>query len=205
MYPTPLLWFEIVVASVIGLALLWTNAEYGLFLYALALGFPDFAYPLGTTVNVRADDVLLLLFLARTILWTPAPASRAQKRIWTWQAIFLLACFLSIAVESALGTPPGGYEAAKMAGCAAIVVVLPRFLQSEKRLRFFIAGLMCGGVALVVQVHQHLGESAANNVANFQELKSAATFDTWNPNTIGQAAVLLVFGAGLGGIISRKH
>ena len=35
-------------------------------------------------------------------------------------------------------------------------------------------------------------------------MKSAATFGTWNPNTIGQAALLLVFAAGLGGIIFSK-
>jgi O-antigen ligase len=77
-------------------------------------------------------------------------------------------------------------------------------VQSERRLRFFLAGLMCGGIALVIQVHQHLSESASKHIANFQQLKSAATFDTWNPNTIGQATILLVFGAGLGGILFSK-
>ncbi len=204
MYPTPTLWFEIGLAILIGIAFLWTKAEYALFLYALALGFPDVAYPLGTTINIRVDDVLILLFLARTILWAPVPLSRGQRNIFMWQAIFLAACLLSIAVETAQGTPPQGYVTVKMAGCAVIVLVLPRLVQSERRLRFFVAGLMCGGVALVIQIHQRLGESSSNDIANFQELKSAATFTTWNPNTIGQAAVLLVFGAGLGGIIFSK-
>ncbi len=204
MYLTPILWFEIGVAILIGLVFLWTKAEYALFLYAFALGFPDVAFPLGATVNIRVDDVLILLFLARTILWAPAPLSRGQRKIFTWQAIFLGVCLFSIAVETARGTPPAGYETAKMAGCTVIVLVLPRLVQSERRLRFFIAGLMCGGVALVVQVHQHLGESSSSDFANFQQLKSAATFDTWNPNTIGQAAVLLVFAAGLGGIVFSR-
>ncbi len=204
MYPTPTLWFEIGVAILLGSVFLWTKPEYGLFLYAVSLGFPDFAYPLGTTINMRLDDVLILLFLARTIVWEPAPLSRRQRSILTWQGIFFAACLLSIAVETAQGTPPGGYDAAKMAGCAVIVLVLPLLVQSERRLRFFLAGLMCGGVALVIQVHQHLGESSSKHVANFQQWKSAATFDTWNPNTIGQAAVLLVFGAGLGGIIFSR-
>ena len=204
MYMSPILWFEIGAAILIGLAFLWTKPEYALFFYAFALGFPDFAYPLGTTVNLRLDDVLLLLFLARIILWTPVPLSRGQRKIFMWQMIFLGACLFSIAVETAMGTPPAGYETAKMAGCAVIVLVLPRLVQSERRLRFFVAGLMCAGVALVIQVRQHLGENSGNGIANFQELKSAATFDTWNPNTIGQAAVLLVFAAGLGGIIFSK-
>jgi len=204
MYPPPTLWFEIGVAILIGLVFLWTRVEYGLFLYALALGFPDVAFPLGTTINIRLDDVLILLFFVRTFLWTPAPASTGQKKILAWQALFLAACLFSVVVESAKGTPPEGYMAAKMAGCAVIVLVLPRIVQSERRLQFFIAGLMCAGIALVIQVFIHLGASSSNDFANFQEMKDAATFTTWNPNTIGQAAVLLVFGAGLGGIIYSK-
>jgi hypothetical protein len=201
MYPTPILWFEIGIAVLIAIVILWIKAEYGLFLYALALGFPDLAYSVGSTINIRLDDVLIPLFLARTILWTPAPLSRNQKNILAWQAVFFGVCLFSIAVESGYGMPPGAYETAKMAGCVAIVFVLPRLIQTAKRLRFFIAGLMCGGIALVIQVHQHLGESSSSDIANFQELKSAATFSTWNPNTVGQAAILLVFAAGLGGII----
>jgi O-antigen ligase len=204
MYLTPILWFEFVVAIMIGLAFLWTHVDYGLFLYAFALGFPDFAFPLGTTVNVRLDDVLILVFLGRTILWAPVPLSKGQRKIFTWQAIFLGACLLSVAVETARGTPPACYETAKMAGCAVIVLVLPRLVQSERRLQFFIAGLMCAGVALVIQVFMHLDATSSNEFANFQQFKSAATFTTWNPNTIGQAASLLVFAAGVGGIVLSR-
>jgi O-antigen ligase len=204
MYPTPTLWFEIGAASLIVLAFLWTKAEYALFLYAFALGFPDFACPLGTTINIRVDDVLLLLFLARTILWTPAPLTRGQRKIFAWQALFLTACLLSIVVESAQGTPPEGYASVKMAGCAILVFVLPRLVQTERRLKFFLAGLMCGGTALVIQVYMHLGANPSRDFANFQQMKDAATFTTWNPNTIGQAAVLLTFAAGLGGVVFPK-
>jgi O-antigen ligase len=204
MYPTPILWIESGSAILIGLVFLSTKAEYALFLYAVALGFPDVAFPLGTTINIRVDDVLILLFLARTFLWVPDPLSRGQRNIFKWQALFLAACLFSIIVETARGTPPAGYETVKMAGCAVIFLVLPRLVQSERRLRFFLAGLMCAGVALVVQVFMHLGTSSANDFANFQQMKDAATFTTWNPNTIGQAALLLVFAAGLGGIAFSK-
>jgi O-antigen ligase len=204
MYLTPIQWVEIGAAILIGLVLLWTKVEYGLFLYAFALGFPDFAFPLGTTINIRVDDVLILLFLARIFLWAPAPLSSGQRNIFKWQALFLAACLLSIIVETAQGTPPQGYVSAKMAGCAVIILVLPRLVQSERRLGFFLAGLMCAGVALVIQLSMHLGTSSANDFANFQQMKDAATFTTWNPNTIGQAAVLLVFAAGLGGIVFTK-
>ncbi len=157
--------------------------------------------PLGGTINIRLDDVLILLLLARSILWQPVAASRGQKNILMWQALFLAVCVLSAAVETASGAPPPGYETAKMAGCAVILLALPRLVQSAKRLRCFVAGLACAGIALVVQMHQRLGENSQNSYANFQQLKSAATFDTWNPNTIGQAAILLVFAAALGAIV----
>src|SRR5579863_8354830 len=204
MYLTTTLWFEICIAVLIGIAFLWTKTEYGLFLYAFALGFPDLAIPLGTTINMRLDDLFILLFLARTLLWTPAPLTKRQRKVFAWQAIFLAACVFSIAVETARGTPPAGYETVKMAGCAVIVLVLPRLMQSERRLRFFLAGLMCAGVALVIQVFLHLGTSSSNDFANFQQLKAAATFTTWNPNTIGQAASLLTFAGGLGWIVFSK-
>ena len=203
-YPTPTLWLEIGIAAVLAIAFLWTKADYALFLYAFALGFPDLAYPLGATVNLRLEDVLIVLFLARAIFWTPVSPSRSQKKIFVWLLIFLAACLLSIAVESVQGTPPSGYDAARMAGCAVILGVLPLLLHSERRIQFFIAGLMCAGVALAIQVHRHLEEIPSNGLANFHQLKSAANFDTWNPNTIGQAAVLLVFAAGLGGILFAK-
>jgi O-antigen ligase len=91
-----------------------------------------------------------------------------------------------------------------MAGCAAIVLAIPRLVQSERRLRFFVSGLVCAGMAVVVQIHEHLGEAATRDFANFQQLKSAATFSTWNPNTIGQAGILFVFAAALGGTIFAR-
>jgi O-antigen ligase len=198
MYPTPTIWLEIGIAALLGIVLLWTKAEYGLFLYGLALGFPDLAYPLGTTINLRLEDVLIALFLARAVLWTPASLTQSQRKIFTWQALFLAACLLSIVVETAQATPPSGYDAARLAGCTVIIGVLPLAIQSMRRLRFLTAGLMCGGIALVIQVHQHLGDSSLHGITNFQQLKSAATFGTWNPNTIGQAALLLVFAGGSG-------
>ncbi len=200
MYPTPTLWLEIGVATLLGIVFLWTKTEYGLFLYAVALGFPDLSLPLGTTINMRLDDVLILVFLARTIPWSPAPLSGGQRNLFKWQAIFFGVCFASIAVETARGIPPAGYETAKMIGCAAILFVLPRLVQSERRLRFLIAGLLCGGIALAIQIVQHLGANSAEATKNFQVYKAVASFTTWNPNTIGQAAMLVVFAAGVGWI-----
>ena len=91
-----------------------------------------------------------------------------------------------------------------MAGCVVILLVLPRLMQSQRRLQFFLCGLICGGIALIFQIRMHLGDSSSANIENFQQLKSAATFSTWNPNTLGQAAILFVFGAGLGAILFSK-
>jgi len=201
MDPSTILYLEIGVAILLTAWILCAKPEYGLFLYGLALGFPELAIPLGTAIHFRPDDGLIVIFLFRSILWTPAPPGPGQRKILRWQAFFLLACFLSVGFGMARGTPPAEYETIKMIGCAAIVFALPRLVQSERRLRFLIAGLMCAGIALIIQIIQRLGAGPANIVANFQEFKSAATFTTWNPNTIGQAAMLVVFAAGLGWIV----
>jgi O-antigen ligase len=197
----PILDLEIAIAFLLAGGILCAKPEYGLFLYGFALGFPDFAFPLGTAINIRLDDVLILLFLIRTVLWKPAPLATGQRKIFGWQALLLAACLLSAGYEFAAGNPPPIYETAKMIGCAAILFVLPRMVQSERRLRFLIAGLVCGGAALAIQIVHRVGDSSANLQANFQEFKSAAAFATWNPNTIGQASMLVVFAAGLGGIV----
>lgn len=192
---------EIGIAIFLVFGILCAKPEYGLFLYGFALGFPDAAIPVGTSVNIRFDDALLLLFLLRSILCTPAPLAAGQRKILGWQASLLLLCISSAVIESMGGTPPEAYETLKMIGCAAIIFVLPRLVQSRRRLRFLIAGLMSGGMALVLQVVNHLDASSPNRATNFQEYKSAAAFATWNPNTIGQAAMLVVFAAGVGWIV----
>jgi O-antigen ligase len=111
---------------------------------------------------------------------------------------------LSALVGFARHTPPAGYETIKMIGCVAILIALPRLLLMERRLRFLAAGLMCAGVALMFQIGQRLGSNPKNFLGGFQQLKSAASFITWNPNTIGQASMLLVFSAGLGWITFRR-
>jgi O-antigen ligase len=195
---------EIGIAVLLALGLLCAMPECGLFLYGFALGFPDIAIPIGAAINLRLDDGLILLFLVRSLLWTPAPLTSEQRKILGAQALFLFACILSAVAGIVRGNPPASYDTAKMIGCAAIALALPRLLQSERRLRFLIAGLVCAGIALVVQISRHLGTGSLNSYANFQELKNAATFATWNANTIGQASILLVFAAGLGGIIFRN-
>ncbi|MBZ5661868.1 MAG: O-antigen ligase family protein [Acidobacteriia bacterium] len=200
----PILELELGVAALLAGGILCAKPEYGLFVYGLALGFPDLAFPLGTAINLRLDDVLILLFLIRSVLWMPIPLAPGQRKIFGWQALLLAACLLSAGYETLGGAPPPTYETAKMAGCAVILFVLPRLLQSERRLGFLIAGLVSGGAALAIQIVHRLGGSSANFQSNFQEFKSAAAFATWNPNTIGQASMLVVFAAGLGGILFAK-
>ena len=193
--------FEIGIAILLALSVLCAMPECGLFLYGFALGFPDIAIPIGASINLRLDDGLILLFLFRSLLCTPAPLTPGQRKILGAQALFLFACLLSAVAGIVRGNPPASYDTAKMIGCAAIALALPRLLQSERRLRFLIAGSMCAGIALVIQISRRLGAGSLDSYANFQELKNAATFTTWNANTIGQASMLLVFAAGLGGII----
>jgi O-antigen ligase len=195
---------EIGIAILLLLAVFWAKPEYGLLLYGLALGFPDAAIPLGTAINLRLDDGLIVFFLLRSLLWSPAFLTPGQRSIFKWQASLAAACALSALVGFARRAPPAAYETIKTIGCVAILISLPRVLQSERRLRFLAAGLMCAGIALIFQITQKLGSSPSSFLGSFQELKSAAAFTTWNPNTIGQASMLLVFTAGLGWIAFRQ-
>ena len=198
MIPSLTFGFEIVMSILVVLWVLCVKPEYALFLYGLALGFPDIAIPLGTTINIRMDDGLMLFFLLRSVLWTPAPLAAGQRKILRWQAVLLSTCVISAVYKYAAGAPPEAYVTAKMIGCAVIILVLPRLVESERRLRFLIVGLLCGGIALAIQIVQHLGANSAEAAKNFQVYKSVASFTTWNPNTIGQAAMLVVFAAGVG-------
>ena len=195
---------EIGIAVLLALALFWVKPEYGLFFYGLALGFPDIALPLGTAINLRLDDGLVVFFLLRSLLWSPASLTPGQRSIFKWQACLAAASILSALLGFARHTPPAGYETIKMIGCVAILIALPSVLLAERRIRFLAAGLMCGGVALMFQIGQRLESNPMNFLGGFQQVKSAASFITWNPNTIGQASMLLVFAAGLGWITFRR-
>jgi O-antigen ligase len=198
---SPILGLEGGLAALLVLGILCAKPESDLFLYGLALGFPDLALPFGTAINLRIDDALIVFLLIRSIVWTPAPFGPGQRKILAWQAILLLACAISGVIGYGMGNPPEDYNWIKMIGCGVIVFALPRVLQSERRLRFLVAGLMCAGIALIVQMILRLGASPLNSTTNFQRFKSAASFATWNPNTIGQAAMLVVFAAGVGWIV----
>ena len=204
MYISSILSIEIGIAILLLLAVFWVKPEYGLFLYGLALGFPDIVFPLGTAINLRLDDGLIVFFLFRSFSWSPASLTSGQRSIFKWQASLAAACGLSALVGLARGNPPAAYETLKMTGCVVILIALPRLLQSERRLRFLAAGLMCAGIALMFQIRQRLGGSPAIVLGSFQELKNAAAFTTWNPNTIGQASMLLVFAAGIGWITFKR-
>ena len=196
--------FEVGIAIALLLVVFWGKPEYGLFAYGAALGLPDLAVTLGTAINLRLDDALIVFFLLRSFLWSLAPLTPAQRSIVKWQMFLAAACSFSALVGFASGAPPAAYETIKMIGCVAILIALPRLLLTRRRFRFLVAGLMCGGIALVVQIAQRLRSGPATFLGSFQELKNAAAFSTWNPNTIGQASMLLAFAAGLGWIVFRK-
>src|SRR5216684_390973 len=148
---------EIGIAILLLLAVFWVKPEYGLFLYGLVLGFPDIAIPLSTAINLRLDDGLIGFFLLRSVLWSPASLTPGQRSIFKSQVCLAADCTLSTLVGFARHTPPAAYETIKMIGCVAILIALPRLLLSERRIRFLTVGLMCAGVALMVQIGQRLG------------------------------------------------
>src|SRR5262245_14595007 len=180
------------------LAGLWRYPEYGLLLYGVALGFPDLALP-SAAINLRIEDGLIALYALRLMLVPFVPLSQGQRSILRWQLAFAGACLLS-----ALTAIVRGYDhyylyvVTKLIGCVVAIVVLPTIVDSPRRLRFLAGGLMVGGVALLLQMGLRLIDAAPGSIVTFQDLKYSATPASWNPNTLGQAATLLTFGAAVG-------
>src|SRR6267143_3537982 len=98
MYISSIFTIEIGIAILLLFAVFSIKPEYGLFLYGLALGFPDTAIPLGTTINLRLDDGLIVFFLLRSLLWSPAFLTPGQRSIFKWQACLAAVCLLSALV-----------------------------------------------------------------------------------------------------------
>ncbi len=180
------------------LVVLWRHPEYGLLLYGAALGFPDLALA-STAINVRIEDALTAFYALRLLLLPFVPLSPGQRSILKWQLALASACLVSALTAIVRGYDHYYlYSLTKMIGCVVAIVVLPTIVDSPRRLRFLTAGLMVGGVALVVQMGLRLMDAAPGTIVTFQDLKYSATPTSWNPNTLGQAATLLAFGAATG-------
>src|ERR1700722_1531105 len=90
--------FEVGIAIALLLVVFWGKPEYGLFAYGAALGLPDLAVTLGTAINLRLDDALIVFFLLRSFLWSLAPLTPAQRSIVKWQMFLAAACSFSALV-----------------------------------------------------------------------------------------------------------
>ena len=185
--------------------ILWKKPEYGLFLYGLALGFPDLALPVGPTVNVRIDDLIIALLLPRALLSYRIRFTARQITVLFWATLFFALCVSSALIGAAAGQTPNGNDVLRLLGCGALMLVMPALAHSWRRLSFVVVGLTIGGVILIIQIAWRLSHSSATSYGNAQDLKAAAGFITWNPNTLGQAALLLVFAAGIAALMARRR
>lgn len=186
------------VPALIALIVLWRRPEWGVLLYGLAIGFPDLALSSGA-INVRIEDAIVALYAVRIALVPFVPLSAGQRSILTWQLAFAGACLLSALTAVVRGYDQYYlYALVKLLGCIVVVVVLPAIIDTPRRLRFLVAGLMAGGVALVLQMVVRLMTVSPSSIVTFQDLKSAVTPTSWNPNTLGQVATLLAFAAAVG-------
>ena len=195
---------EVITAAVVAVPALllliglWRHPEWGLLLYGVALGFPDLALSSGA-INLRIEDALIAVYALRLVLIPVVPLSPGQRSILAWQLAFAGACLVSALTAIVRGYDQYFlYVLAKLVGCVVAVVVLPTVIDSPRRLRFLAAGLMVGGGALVLQMVLRLAAASPGSIVTFQDLKYSATPTSWNPNTLGQAATLLAFGAAVG-------
>jgi O-antigen ligase len=193
------------IVAVCLLATIVLKVELALFVFTAMLGFPDLALPLMDAVNLRVEDLILVILAGRLFLVGGPRCTPGQRRIMAVQLCFAGACLAS-AVLGRDANPDSYYFylLTRLVGCLLIIVVIPNLVRSSRELRFLIAGLMLGGLALMAQMAQRLIATPGARIANFQELKGAVTPATWGPNALGQAAVLLVFGAAVGSFIFSR-
>ncbi len=120
--------------------IVWARPEYGLVAYGLALGFPDLALPVGPTVNVRSDDLLMALLLPRVIFWHTAQLAPRQSRILFWATLFFVFCCSSAVVGVGVSRPPETSDVLRLMGCGVVLLVLPTLMQSWRCLRLMLTG-----------------------------------------------------------------
>ena len=194
------------ISALIMLAVLLVRPEYILFLYGLSLGFPDIAANVGGIINVRGDDILIILLFIRILLTIkPLYVTESQKKIIIIYFIFLSYCLLSGALIVIFGGKVDSYVLLRDMGGGITFLVLLFSVDSEKFFRFFLCGLLFAGLAIGFQVSQHFNEIAMDALTSSVQIKEAAAFTSWNPNTIGEFGILFSFSSAIAWYMSPAH
>lgn len=191
------------IAALIVLVVLVIRPEYILLLYGLSIGFPDISANVGGVINIRLDDLLIiLLFIRLVITLKPLSVTELQKKIISVYLIFLSYCLLSGALIVIFGGNVDSYVLIRDMGGGFTFVVLLLSVNSERSFRLFLFGLLLAGLAICFQVTQHFNEIALESLTDSNQIKDASSFSSWNPNTVGGYGILFSFSSAMAWYIS---
>ena len=195
----------IITGALILIGFLLVRSAYVFLLYGFSLGFPDLAMSVGS-INARLDDaIIILLFLRLLIVLRTNVITTQQMPIVKAYLSFWGYCILSACFVLVFGMDISTYDLIRMIGGGLTFIALVMTVQNRKAYRYLLYGIALGGMALCFQVFQHFHEISIYEITKSATFKSELNFSTWNPNTIGQACLMLSFSAGLGWAGSAGH
>lgn len=194
------------IAALIVLIILLIRPEYILFLYGLSIGFPDISAKVGGVINIRVDDILIVMLFARMVITLkPLSVTELQKKIIAVYLFFLSYCLLSGTVIAIFGGSVDSYVLLRDMGGGFTFVILLLAVDSERSFRFLLFGLFLAGLAIGFQVTQHFNEIALESLTDSNQIKDASSFSSWNPNTVGGYGILFSFSAAMAWYMSPTH
>ena len=169
--------------------------KFLLLAYGICLGLPDVALEIFTT-RLRLDDIVITAVMVYSLAdrsWHPF--DRHQKVPLGAMLLFGVYCLISSLIVYSSDLPFPLYPLSRCIGCMVILITIPQLIKSHKDYNLFAWGLLIGGCILLGQLAFRLNSviNAASYMSQSHELKTSLSFETWNPNTISNYAIMLAF------------
>ena len=159
--------------------------------------FPDIVFSMMGT-RMRLDDMFafFILFLSLINRTSIKKYSKFYSQVVFWYVTFAIFCFSSFLVVFLYGLDPEMRTLLRMIGCMVIFLGLTRVLRDQKVYRAFVWGSLLGFIAIMIQVvfkWKTFVVPMLNTYDTYWHIKKAVSFETWNPNSIGNYALMFAF------------
>jgi len=138
--------------------------------------------------------MILFLCVFANLLYHPCHFTKSQLKFLKLMAFFALFCLLSLCVILILGLPLDFYSLSRMLGCMLILSTFSIILKSSERVIWLGWGLLFGGGILILQIMFRWHRTVdITSMSHSYQIKNTLRFQTWNPNTPGNYAIMFAF------------
>lgn len=172
---------------------------------------PDLALNVGS-LRLRPDDVLVGCII---LVWLLGRRSN-QPRSSTWPTLFAIcgASFLAIGAISIVAGVIAGHElslywVALFVFGAGTYIALLTAVTNRSMLVALVSGISVGAAAFALQFYYRLysqgGFARYVGLTRIYDIKEELAFSSWNPNTLGAAAITFLFAALAASHLCRAH